>query len=52
MMDTGDGAMFTSRKWNSEQIIPLPIIGHWMKKGWGHYWKLSKLRKIPRLPGM
>jgi hypothetical protein len=23
-----------------------------MKKGWGIYYKLSKLGKIPRLPGM
>ncbi len=52
VMDSGDGAIFTSRKWNAEQIIPLPIVGHWIKKAWGHYWKWSKLRKVPRLPGM
>jgi sulfide:quinone oxidoreductase len=51
-MDSGDGAIFTSRKWNAEQIIPLPKVGHWIKQAWGYYWKWSKLRKVPRLPGM
>jgi len=52
VMDTGNGAIFTSRKWNSEKILPMPAFGHWIKQAWGVYWKKSKLGKIPRLPGM
>lgn len=52
VMDAGNGAIFTLRKWNKEKIIPMPIFGHWMKQAWGYYWKWSKLKKVPRLPGM
>jgi sulfide:quinone oxidoreductase len=52
VMDSGSGAIFTKRSWNKELIIPMPTFGHWVKKAWGHYWKLSKLKKIPRIPGM
>jgi sulfide:quinone oxidoreductase len=52
VMDSGDGAAFIKRTRKSELIVPLPIIGHWMKKGWGFYYKNSKLKRIPRIPGM
>ena len=52
VMDSGDGAAFVYRDNKKAKMIPLPIIGHWMKKGWGWYFKNSKLNKIPRLPGM
>ena len=52
VMDSGDGAAFIYRNHEKEIIFPLPIIGHWMKKGWGWYFKNSKLKKIPRIPGM
>ncbi len=52
VMDSGDGAAFIFRNHKKEIIFPLPIIGHWMKKGWGWYFKKSKLNKIPRIPGM
>jgi len=52
VMDSGDGAAFIYRNHEKEVIFPLPIIGHWMKKGWGWYFKNSKLKKIPRIPGM
>jgi len=52
IMDTGDGAAFVFRNNNGGKMIPLPIIGHWMKKGWGWYCKNSKLGKIPRIVGM
>jgi len=52
MMDTGDGAALVYRDDNGGKMIPLPIIGHWMKKGWGWYCRNSKLGKIPRVPGM
>jgi len=52
VMDTGDGAAFVYRSEKGGKMIPMPIIGHWMKKGWGWYCRYSKLGKIPRIPGM
>jgi len=52
LMDMGNGAAFVHRDAKKEQMIPLPIVGHWMKKGWGAYYKLSKRKVVPRLPGM
>ena len=52
VMDTGDGAAFVFRDNKKSFLIPMPIVGHWMKKGWGTYSKLTKVGKFPRLPGM
>jgi len=52
VMDSGDGAAFVYRDNKGGKMIPMPIIGHWLKKGWGWYYKNSKLNKIPRIPGM
>ena len=52
LMDAGNGAAFVYRDNKKAFLIPLPIIGHYMKKGWGWYFKNSKLGKIPRIPGM
>ncbi len=52
MMDIGNGAAFVCRSNTSARMISLPIIGHWMKKGWGWYCKNSKLNRIPRIPGL
>ena len=52
VMDTGNGAAFTYRKDDKDFIIPMPIVGHWLKKGWGHYYRNSKLNKIPRISGI
>ncbi len=52
VMDTGDGAAFVFRNSQKSFLIPMPIVGHWMKKGWGTYSKLTKVGKFPRLPGM
>ncbi len=52
VMDSGNGAMFVYRSEKRALMIPLPIVGHWLKKGWGWYYKNSKLNKIPRIPGM
>ena len=52
VMDTGDGAAFVFRNDKKSFIIPLPIVGHWMKKGWGIYSKWTKVGKFPRLPGL
>jgi len=52
VMDTGNGAAFIYRDDSKQLMIPLPWIGHLMKKGWGVYTKFSKLGYIPRIPGM
>ena len=52
VMDSGNGASFIYRDAKKAYMIPMPIFGHWLKKGWGKYFKLSKLGEIPRLPGM
>jgi len=52
VMDSGDGAAFVYRDNKGGKMIPMPIIGHWLKKGWGWYCRNSKLGKIPRIPGM
>jgi len=52
VMDTGKGAAFVFRDGSRAFMIPMPVVGHWMKKGWGVYARLTKLGKFPRLPGM
>ena len=52
VMDSGDGAAFVYRSNKGGKMIPMPVIGHWLKKGWGWYCRNSKLGKIPRIPGM
>jgi sulfide:quinone oxidoreductase len=52
LMDMGNGAAYVHRDETKEQMIPLPVVGHWMKKGWGAYFKASKRKQFPRLPGM
>ena len=52
VMDSGDGAAFVYRSDKRGMMIPMPVVGHWMKKGWGWYYKNSKLNRIPRLPGL
>jgi sulfide:quinone oxidoreductase len=52
VMDSGDGAAFIVRNHKRELIMPLPIVGHWLKKVWGFYYRNSKLKRMPRIPGM
>lgn len=52
VMDTGNGAAYVYRDSKKAFVIPMPVVGHWMKKAWGKYVKCSKTGKIPRLPGM
>ncbi len=52
LLDTGNGAAYVHRDARRERMIPLPVVGHWMKKGWSAYFKASKRRQVPRLPGM
>ncbi len=52
LMDMGNGAAWVHRDDAKARMIPLPVVGHWMKRGWGAYYRLSKQRRVPRLPGM
>ncbi len=52
IMDTGNGAAFVFRNGKWAFAIPMPGLGHWLKKGWGQYAKLTKRGIIPRLPGL
>ncbi len=52
LMDTGNGAAFVYRSRKRNLIVPLPIVGHWMKKAWGRYARLTKLGKVPHIPGL
>jgi len=52
VMDSGNGAAFVYRDEKRAFMLPMPYIGHWLKKGWGLYCRYSKLGKFPRLPGM
>ncbi len=52
VMDMGNGAGFVYRDDKRALFIPLPVVGHWLKRGWGLYYRLRKLGKAPRLPGM
>ncbi len=52
VMDMGDGAAFVYRDNKKEIMIPMPIVGHWLKQAWGHYARWTKLGLIPRMPGM
>lgn len=49
VMDSGDGAAFVMRTATKEWMIPMPIVGHWLKKAWGWYYKNSKLKRIPSI---
>ena len=52
VMDTGNGAAFVYRDEKRAFMVPMPIFGHWLKRGWGKYCRYTKLGKIPRLPFM
>ena len=43
VMDTGNGAAFVFRNTKRSFIIPMPFVGHWMKRGWGTYSKITKV---------
>lgn len=49
VMDTGNGAAYVYRDHHKAMAIPLPIVGHWMKKVWGMYAKWTKTGKFPRI---
>lgn len=52
VMDTGSGAAFVHRSEKGGKMIPMPLVGHWLKRSWGWYCYNSKLGKFPRILGM
>jgi sulfide:quinone oxidoreductase len=50
LMDTGTGGGLVYRSSTLNFMVPLPVVGHWLKKAWGWYYKNSKLKRIPRAP--
>jgi len=52
VMDMGNAAGFVYRDDKHAFFLPMPIVGHWLKRSWGRYFELTKLGKIPRIPGM
>ena len=46
VMDTGGGAGFVYRKNDKDLFIPMPVIGHWMKKLWGWNYKITRSLRI------
>lgn len=49
VMDNGNGAAFVYRDNKKEILIPMPVVGHWMKQGWGLYSKWTKLKYMPKI---
>lgn len=49
IMDMGNGAAFVYRDDKKEIMIPMPIVGHWLKQAWGIYAIWSKTGKLPRI---
>jgi len=49
LMDTGTGGALAYRSDSRALLLPLPVIGHWMKKAWGVYFRLTKLGKFPKI---
>ena len=52
LLDMGNGAAYVHRDAAKEQLVPLPVVGHWLKRAWGAYYKASKRGQVPRIPGM
>lgn len=49
VMDMGNGAAFVYRDDKREIMIPMPIVGHWLKQAWGYSVLWSKTGKLPRI---
>lgn len=52
LMDNGKNAALVYRSKKRAFMLPLPFCGHFFKKAWGWYYKNSKLKRFPRIPGM
>jgi sulfide:quinone oxidoreductase len=49
LMDTGRGGALVYRDDRRERLVPMPVVGHWAKKGWGAYFKAEKRGRVPRV---
>ncbi len=49
LMDTGNGGALAYRSNSKAMLLPMPVVGHLMKKAWGVYYRLNKLGKIPKI---
>ncbi|WP_457636021.1 NAD(P)/FAD-dependent oxidoreductase [Persephonella sp.] len=49
LMDTGNGGALAYRSDSKAMLLPMPVIGHLMKKAWGVYYRLNKLGKVPKI---
>ncbi len=47
LMDMGNGAALVYRNHRRVLMLPMPVVGHWLKKAWGVTYKLSKLKWRP-----
>ena len=52
LMDMGNGGGLVYRDDSRSFMLPLPVLGHSLKQLWGHYYRQSKLGRIPRIPGL
>lgn len=52
LMDNGKNAALVYRSKKRAFMLPLPLCGHFFKKAWGWYYKNSKLKRFPCIPGM
>ncbi len=51
LMDMGrKGAGLVYRNDKKAMFLPMPVVGHYLKKLWGMHFKLVKLKKLPKLP--
>ncbi len=44
LMDEGRDAALVMRDSRRARVVPLPLIGHWLKKAWGYYYRFTKFR--------
>ncbi|MEN8141417.1 MAG: FAD-dependent oxidoreductase [Thermodesulfobacteriota bacterium] len=49
LLDDGNGAGFLFKNKKILIVLPLPKLGHWLKKAWVSYWRRSRLNEIPRI---
>jgi len=51
LMDMGrKGGGLVYRNDEKAIFLPIPVLGHYLKKLWGMHFKLVKLKKLPKLP--
>ena len=52
LVDTGTSGALVYRDARRERFVRLPVVGHWMKRAWGGYARLTKTGRMPRIPGL